>query len=91
MKQAALLLPIRARGDWSQVPFVDSGSGWQEKNGFLDVRRQIHQLHDLRHARPRHFAAASCISIILNPALPDQSLQPDCQRQEPGDARYRRA
>ena len=57
----------------------------QKKDLFLNVRSEIEQLHDLRHAGSRHPAEAGQFRIIPNRFLPHQPLKPDGERHEPRD------
>ena len=60
----------------------------QEQQRFLNVGRQVEQVHDLRDPRPGHAAEARQVRIVPQVAPPDQPLEPDRQGRRSRYARY---
>lgn len=63
-KQAPLLVPVDVPDNRPQVALSETRRRRQEQDLFLEVRSQMEQLHDLRHARPRHPPALRHRSVI---------------------------
>ena len=51
----------------------------QEQDFLLGVRRQVQQVHDLRHAGPRHVAEAGQVGVVADCALADEAVEVDGQ------------
>src|ERR1700722_1632266 len=91
LKHTPLLPPVDGANDAPQVSLVEAPDGRHKEDLFLNVRREIEQLHDLSHAGSRHPAPAGQFRIIPNLFLSQQSLKPDGQSHEPGDSGNRAA
>jgi hypothetical protein len=85
MKQGALFMPVDATDNAPQVSLIETVDWREKKDLFLNVRREIEQFHDLRHAGSRHVTATSQFCVVANRSIPQQSFKPDGQRHEPGD------
>ena len=59
----------------------------QEQQGLLDVRGQVVQIHDLRHARLGDVGQPDRFGDVGDLALADRPVESDGQGHEPGDAR----
>ena len=60
----------------------------QEQQRFLNIGRQVEQVHDLRDPRSGHAAEARQVRIVPQVTPPDQSLEPDRQGRQSRYARY---
>ena len=78
-------MPVDATDNAPQVSLIETVDWREKKDLFLNVRREIEQLHDLRHAGSRDVAVPGQVRIIPNLAFAQQSFKPDRQRHEPGD------
>ena len=58
------------------------GDEWQLEEVFLDVRREVVEIHDLRDARLRHGCESRQLCQVRNNAIAHQSLEPDCKCHE---------
>jgi len=86
VKQRSLHIPIDPADNRAQVSLIETLDGRQEEELFLNVRSEVQQLHDLRHAGSRHPAPPGEFRIIPNLFLSQQSLKPDGQCHEPSDS-----
>ena len=77
-------MPVDATDDAPQVSLIETVDWREKKDLFLNVRRKIEQLHDLRDAGPRDVAAAGKFRVVANRSLPHQSLEPDGQGHQSG-------
>ena len=60
----------------------------QEQQRFLNIGRQVEQVHDLRDPRSGHAAEARQVRIVPQVTPPDQPLEPDRQGRQSRYARY---
>jgi hypothetical protein len=84
MKQGALFMPVDATDNAPQVSLIETVDWREKKDLFLNVRREIEQFHDLRHAGSRNVAAPGQVRVVANRSLPNQSLEPDGEGHQPG-------
>jgi hypothetical protein len=47
----------------------------QEQQCLLNVRREVKQVHDLRHPRPRDVPQSSQLSVVGDDAIPNQLIE----------------
>ena len=88
----ALAGPVGDGGDGTDVFLANRVAApegaRQEQQRFLNVGRQMEQVHDLRDPRPGHAAEARQVRIVPHVAPPDQFLEPDRQGRQSRYARY---
>src|SRR4051812_35752538 len=89
LKHPPLLTPIDMPDDRAQVSLVQSRSLCQKQELLLNVRGEMEQLHDLRHAPTRDRPQAGQLGVISQPLLPHPSLKANGQRHQPRDPRNR--
>lgn len=54
---------------------------WQKQDLFLDIRRKVQQVHDLRHPRLRDLTESGELGEIRDDALPEEPVVLDRQGQ----------
>lgn len=78
------------RSDRSEVVLRDriapSADRRQVKDGLLEVRSQVKEVHNLGHACPRDVADRSQLGLRAHRPLPNQGIEPDRERHQPRDA-----
>ena len=76
-EQLALFPPIQRRHDPPNLPLVNRiiprRHRRQEQNRLLDIRRQIHQVHDLRQPGAGHVPQPGQVGVVANLSVEDQS------------------
>jgi hypothetical protein len=82
-----LFPPVADRDDGAKVAFRDGVAAvWQEEKGFLDARREVQQIHDLRYPRLRDVRQPGKFRLVGNHPLSDKSRKTDRERHQAGDA-----
>src|ERR1035437_10988158 len=85
LEHAPLLGPIDRTDNRSQVSFVEPLERRQKEDLFLNVGREVEQLHDLCYAGSRHPAQAGQFRVVPNRPSAHESLKPDGDRHKTGD------
>ena len=84
--KSPLPLPFHNRDDPPQLPLphriISLRHRRQRQDLFLNVWRQIQQIHDLCQPRPAHVPQPRRVGVVANLAIPDQFLDPVGQRQK---------
>ncbi len=87
----ALLWPIAQPRDRPQIPLgkhILARSDWRQvQNFFLNVRSQMQEIHDLRHARLRDVGEACEVGHVGDGAIIEHLVEADRQGHQFGDAR----
>lgn len=87
--QVALTAPIYFRRDGPQFMLGHRVSAPRDRghkeNGFLQVWREVQEIHDLRDAGSGYVAHRSQLALRAHRPLPNQGIEPNRERHQPRD------